>query len=90
MEYVDGETLHDRIKRNRPRCREAAEIVRHIAEGLDAAHRQNLVHRDVKSTNILLDRINGQAKIADFGLARNVHLPPDITRHGRCRGRRSS
>jgi WD40 repeat protein/tRNA A-37 threonylcarbamoyl transferase component Bud32 len=87
MAYVDGDTLHERIKREgRLVAREAAEIVRQVAEGLSAAHHQNLVHRDVKSTNILLDRINGQAKIADFGLTRNVQLPPEITRHGEVSG----
>ena len=87
MEYVDGETLHDRIHRKgRMVAREAAEIVRQVAEGLSAAHRQDVVHRDVKSANILLDRASGCAKIADFGLARNVQLPAEITRHGEVSG----
>ena len=89
MEYVDGETLHDRVERKKDERltpREAAEIVRQVAEGLSAAHQQDLVHRDVKSTNILLDRISGRAKIADFGLARNIQLPPEITRQGEVSG----
>jgi hypothetical protein len=72
MEYVEGETAADRLRRARVLPpREAAELVRQAAAGLAAAHARGLVHRDVKPSNILLERGTGRAKITDFGLARS-------------------
>src|SRR5262249_47650788 len=56
MEYVDGETLSDRLQRDGPfPPRQGVEIVRQVAEGLTAAHARGLVHRDIKPSNILLE-----------------------------------
>jgi eukaryotic-like serine/threonine-protein kinase len=57
---------------------EAVGLVLQVADGLAAAHRDGLVHRDVKPGNILLDA-EGQAALADFGLAREVRRPPSVT-----------
>ena len=68
MEYMEGETLAERLERG-PLSLE--EIVRHgveIAAALDAAHREGIVHRDLKPANVILTK-NG-AKLVDFGLAR--------------------
>ena len=71
MEYIDGEALSGRLEREGPLGpREAAAIVRQAALGLAAAHARGLVHRDVKPSNILLERACGRAKVTDFGLAR--------------------
>jgi WD40 repeat protein/serine/threonine protein kinase len=73
MEFIPGEPLSARLKREgRLPPREAAEIVRQVALGLAAAHAQNVVHRDIKPSNILLDGRTGRARIADFGIAREI------------------
>jgi serine/threonine protein kinase len=70
MEYIDGEALSDRLRRQGALgAKEAAEITRQAALGLAAAHARGLVHRDVKPANILLEKPAGRVKITDFGLA---------------------
>src|SRR5581483_9708241 len=69
MQLLDGETLAARIKRQGPFSRhEAFPLIRQICEGLQAAHDAGIIHRDLKSSNIILCR--GNAVITDFGLAR--------------------
>lgn len=69
-ELVDGETLRSYIKRNEPlELSNTISIIRKIAEGLDYAHKQGIVHRDIKPDNILMDK-QGEPHIADFGCAR--------------------
>jgi WD40 repeat protein len=71
MEYVEGEPLNDRLRRQgHMQPREAARIVREIALALADAHAKGLVHRDVKPSNILLEAGSGRSKLTDFGLAR--------------------
>jgi eukaryotic-like serine/threonine-protein kinase len=73
MEFVEGETLEARLKREgKLTPEEAAAIARQIALGLAAAHEHGMVHRDIKPANILLDKKTGRAKISDFGLARDI------------------
>ncbi len=67
-DFVDGETLANRIKRERLSCRDSARLVADVAETLHRAHLKDLVHRDIKPSNILLDK-DGRAFVADFGLA---------------------
>src|SRR5262245_43895376 len=66
--YIDGTDLATRLKQFRPGSHEAAELVATVAEALHHAHKQGLVHRDIKPGNILLDR-SGKPFVADFGLA---------------------
>ncbi len=71
MEFVDGVSLQDRLRRQvRFSLPEIVRIGAQTAAGLAAAHARGLVHRDIKPANILLARPADQVKIADFGLAR--------------------
>ncbi len=68
MAYVDGPTLSARIAECPMKAEEALDVAIQIAQGLGEAHRNGIVHRDVKSANILLTE-RGQVKVTDFGLA---------------------
>ena len=68
MPYVQGESLRDRLNREKQLpIDEAVRIAREVASALDYAHRQNVVHRDIKPENILLQ--DGTALVTDFGIA---------------------
>lgn len=70
MEYIDGLDLQRYVSQHGVvDYRQAADWIRQAAEGLDHAHREGLVHRDVKPANLLVDR-NGVVKLLDLGLAR--------------------
>ncbi|HEX6190148.1 MAG TPA: serine/threonine-protein kinase [Pyrinomonadaceae bacterium] len=73
MEYLDGRTLKEAIVKEGPlSLGRAVEIVRQVAGALDAAHGQGVIHRDLKSENIMLVSHNGDewAKVLDFGIAK--------------------
>ena len=74
MEFVEGETLEDLIKRSgRLEIKLALEIATQVAAGLAAVHKQKLVHRDIKPSNIMVSLEEGNAvtaKIIDLGLAK--------------------
>src|SRR5258708_15412515 len=77
MEYLDGRTLKEIIKSEGPMPLDrVVEIVRQVAGALDAAHQQGVVHRDLKSDNIMLSQTNGGdwAKVLDFGIAKIQQL----------------
>jgi serine/threonine protein kinase len=70
-ELVDGGTLQDWAHTEPHRWRQVVELMVGVADALAAAHAANILHRDVKPTNILISK-NGYAKLADFGLAKLV------------------
>jgi serine/threonine protein kinase len=72
MEYVPGENLKTFIKRSkRLDIGTAISISKQICEGLAEAHKQGVIHRDLKSSNIMIDR-DGNVRIMDFGIARSL------------------
>jgi serine/threonine protein kinase len=76
--YVDGTDLHDLLRADGPLAPEkAADIVRQVGDGLDAAHHAGLVHRDVKPANVLL--AGSHAYLSDFGLTRPVATEARLT-----------
>ncbi len=80
MEYVDGGTLKDRLKKPLSVV-EAADFVIQAAEGLDCAHRNGIIHRDVKPANMLL-RKDGHLLLSDFGIAKILEGTTNLTRVG--------
>ncbi len=69
MEYLEGETLRERLEHDRIAVQQAVQIASQLSNALDAAHLQSVVHRDIKPENIFLTA-DGRVKILDFGLAR--------------------
>lgn len=98
LEYVPGDTLDARINRGSLSFREALDVCRQIAEGLDAAHEKGIVHRDLKPANVKITP-DGKVKVLDFGLAKAIEsalpdgqeaetatVPLDVTRAGMVMG----
>ena len=68
MPFIDGESLRDRLEREKQLpVEEAVRIATEVADALQAAHEQGVIHRDIKPANVLLSR--GRPFVADFGIA---------------------
>ena len=70
LEYVEGETLAQRLERGAIPVTEAVAIAKQIAEGIEAAHDKGVIHRDLKPANIKFTA-DDQVKVLDFGLAKS-------------------
>ena len=68
MEFVEGESVKDKARARPLPLEEALDIARQAAQGLQAAHEKGIVHRDIKSANLMVTA-QGQVKVMDFGLA---------------------
>ena len=76
MEYLEGETLEERLRQGFLPADDVVRIGREIAEAVEAAHREGVVHRDLKPGNVMLTRTG--TKVLDFGLAREFSSPDDV------------
>lgn len=72
MRYMAGGSLHDRLEEGTPKLHQLSRIISRVAEGLDAAHTQGIIHRDVKPQNIMFDATE-EAFLSDFGIAKLLH-----------------
>lgn len=81
MEFVDGLTLRQLFRARRLSPAEAVAIVPKICDALQYAHDQGVIHRDIKPENILIDK-TGEVKIADFGIAKILNLPGNLSLTG--------
>ena len=73
MPFVEGESLRDRLEREKQLpVRDALRIAREVADALAYAHARGVIHRDIKPENILLD--SGHAVVADFGIAQAIDI----------------
>ncbi len=76
MRYMSEGSLDDRLKQGELKLTEAAHILKRVSEALDAAHARNIIHRDVKPSNILFDS-TGEAFLSDFGIAKSKTIVDD-------------
>src|SRR5262249_43579456 len=77
MEFVEGELLSSRVSKGPLPIREVVEVGLQVADALDEAHGRGIVHRDIKSANLIrTDR--GLVKVLDFGLAKFIESHPDV------------
>src|SRR3954466_13213450 len=87
MKYVHGESLAARLRRDGtiagPECRR---LLGELAQALDYAHREGVVHRDLKAENILIERGTGRAMLTDFGVALLRSLDPSHSEVSRAFG----
>jgi serine/threonine-protein kinase len=79
MPYIDGASLRELItKEGQLSLARALDLTRDVAEALEYAHSRNIVHRDIKPDNILVERTSGRALVTDFGIARAIERAADI------------
>ncbi len=86
MAYVEGRSLAAKLRDEGPMLpKEAAQLVRKITDAIHYAHLKGVVHRDLKPGNVLLDT-NGEPRVTDFGLAKQVDTDSELTASGQVLG----
>jgi formylglycine-generating enzyme required for sulfatase activity len=87
LEFCDGGTLTEQLKKQRPTAREAAALIETLARAMHYAHLRGVVHRDLKPGNVLLAGAARVAKITDFGLAKRIDAEArDVSQSGAIMG----
>jgi formylglycine-generating enzyme required for sulfatase activity len=87
LEFCDGGTLTEQLKKQRPAPREAAALIETLARAMHYAHLRGVVHRDLKPGNVLLAGAERMAKITDFGLAKRIDAEArDVSQSGAIMG----
>src|SRR6185503_19407217 len=81
MEYVEGLPLDELIRRGPVEPKRALEIAEAVATAIHHAHENGIIHRDLKTANVILDK-KGAPKITDFGLAKSVDAISVMTKTG--------
>lgn len=81
MDFIEGETLAQSMKRTRVSPKKALELLKTIAEAMEYAHQNGVIHRDLKPQNIILKK-TGEPVVMDFGLAKDTHVGKGMTRTG--------
>jgi serine/threonine protein kinase len=85
MPYMPAGTLRSTLRKSRPSLQQVSIYIHDIASALDYIHSQGIIHRDIKSSNILLDT-KGNCYLSDFGIARNVSDATQMTSTGNVLG----
>ena len=85
MGLVDGDSLAQRLAAGPLPSREAAALIVKVAQAIEYAHRQGVIHRDLKPGNILLD-LSGNPRVTDFGLAKMIAGDSSLTASGQIMG----
>src|SRR5687768_13085497 len=85
MDYVEGQSFAEFMRQEPISIRQAARLLKTIAEALHYAHEQGIVHRDLKPSNILIDGLS-EPRITDFGLAKDLKTDSDLTITGQVLG----
>jgi serine/threonine protein kinase len=76
MEYINGETLRKRLSHTRMKLHDALDIAVQVTRAIAAAHAAGIIHRDIKTENIMISR-DGYVKVLDFGLAKLIAPPSE-------------
>lgn len=89
LEYIEGESLKDRVDRGPLPIEETLEVIKQVAFALESAHEKGIVHRDLKPANVQLKKAgqltdSGSVKALDFGLARAMQPAGPARRSERC------
>ena len=77
MEFIKGESLSEKMKKKPQSLKDIFRIVSEVAEALEEAHKKGIIHRDLKTGNIMITP-QGHAKVMDFGIAKRIYSEDEM------------